>query len=171
MRAAIALAMLMLASTAAPAQQPRRSQRAELTQMLAATEIRVMYIRPVARGRDLFGALVPFGRIWTPSADSAMRVSFSTEVQVEGQPLAAGSYSVWAIPDSAQWTLIFNKRAVAFHLGTYSESNDALRVAARVDSQPHLETLMLSFPVVDAKQAVMRIQWGTTAVSVNITAP
>lgn len=75
--------------------------------MVGDVEIRVMYIRPVARGRALFGSLVPYGRVWTPSADSAMRISFSKDVQLGGQPLEAGSYSVWAIPDSTQWTLTF----------------------------------------------------------------
>jgi hypothetical protein len=137
-------------------------------QMVGATEIRVMYIRPVARGRALFGSLVRYGRVWTPSADSAMRISFSTDVDVEGKPLAAGSYSVWAIPDSTQWTLIFNKTSHAFHVGSYSEKDDALRVTARVDSLPHVETLTLGFPVVDGRKAVMQLHWGTTAVAVNI---
>jgi DUF2911 family protein len=161
----------LLASSAAVAcaQEPRRSQRAELMQMVGATEIRVMYIRPVARGRALFGSLVRYGRVWTPSADSAMRISFSTDVDIEGKPLAAGSYSVWAIPDSTQWTLIFNKTSHAFHIGSYSEKDDALRVTARVDSLPHVETLTLGFPVVDGRKAVMQIHWGGTGVKVEIT--
>lgn len=136
--------------------------------MVGATEIRVMYIRPVARGRALFGALVPYGGVWTPSADSAMRISFSTDVEIEGRPLKAGSYSIWAIPDSTQWTLIFSKKAHAFHLRSYSQSDDALRVTARVDSLPHVETLTLGFPVVDGRRAVMQLQWGTTAVKVGV---
>ena len=56
--------------------------------------------RPVARGRELFGALVPWGRIWTPSADSAARITLSTPIEVNGSRLAAGTYSIWTIPDS-----------------------------------------------------------------------
>ena len=138
--------------------------------MVGATEIRVMYIRPVARGRALFGALVPYRRVWTPSADSAMRISFSTDVEIEGKTLPAGSYSVWAIPDSAQWTLIFNKRPRLFHLGTYVEGDDALRVPAKLEALPHVETLTLDFPVVDGRRAVMRVWWGTVAASVRIDA-
>jgi hypothetical protein len=137
-------------------------------QMVGATEVRVMYIRPVARGRALLGSLVRYGRVWTPSADSAMRISFSTNVDIEGKPLAAGSYSVWAIPDSTQWTVIFNKTSHAFHIGSYSQNEDALRVTARIDSLPHVETLTLGFPVVDGRKAVMQLHWGTTAVKVEI---
>lgn len=140
-------------------------------QMVGETEIRVTYIRPVARGRALFGALVPYGLVWTPSADSAMRISFSKNVQIDGHALPAGSYSVWVIPDSAQWTIIFNRKANAFHLGSYSESEDVVRVRAKVDSFPHVETLTLTFPVVDGRKATMQLHWGTKAVSVAIDAP
>jgi hypothetical protein len=136
--------------------------------MLDSNQIRVRYIRPVARGRALFGSLVPYGKVWTPSADSAMLISFSRDVEIEGKTLPAGSYSVWAIPDSTRWTVIFNKSARVFHLRTYIESEDALRVTARVDSLPHVETLTASFPVVDARKAVLQLQWGATAVSLHL---
>jgi len=136
--------------------------------MLDSNQIRVRYIRPVARGRALFGALVRYGRVWTPSADSAMLISFTRDVEIEGKPLMAGSYSLWAIPDSTQWTVIFNKTSRAFHVGSYSESEDALRVTAKVDSLPHVETLTAGFPLVDGRRAVFRLQWGTTAVALKI---
>lgn len=162
--------LLMALSASTDAQSPRRSQRAELMQMVGDTKIEVMYIRPVARGRELFGKLVPYARMWTPSADSAMRISFSTDVQIDGQTLKAGSYSIWAIPDSTHWTVIFNKNASAFHL-RHREEDDVLRLTAKVDSLPHLETLTLSFPFVDGRKAVMQMQWGPTAVSLAIDAP
>ena len=136
--------------------------------MLDSNQIRVRYIRPVARGRALFGSLVRFGRVWTPSADSAMLISFTRDVEIEGKLLAAGSYSVWAIPDSTQWTLIFNRMPRVFHLGSYSETEDALRVIAKVDSLSYVETLTASFPLVDARKAVFQLQWGTTAVSLKL---
>jgi hypothetical protein len=164
------LAVLMGVSSAEAQSSPRRSQRAELMQMVGETDIHAMYIRPVARGRELFGKLVPYGRVWTPSADSAMRLTFSTDVQVEGQQLKAGSYSVWAIPDSTAWMIVFNKSPNVFHL-SHRPSEDLLKVPARVDSLSHVETLTLSFPVVDGRKAVMQIQWGTVAASIAIEVP
>ena len=163
--------LLVVAGSAADAQsQPRRSQRQELVQLVGETRIEAMYVRPVARGRDLFGALVPYGRVWTPSADSAMRLAFSTDVTVGGRPLKAGSYSVWVIPDTTQWTVIFNAKPNAFHL-VHTPADDVLRVTARVDSLAHVETLTLSFPVVDGRKAVLQIQWGTRAVTLPIEVP
>ena len=170
MRTLVVLALFV--ATVAEAQAPRRSQRQEIVQMVGDTRIEAMYIRPVARGREIWGALVPYGRVWTPSADSVMRLTLNTDVRVAGQALPAGSYGIWAIPDSTSWTVIFSKRAVAFHTsGNYQESNDALRVTATVDSLPHVETLTLSFPVVDGKKAVLQIHWGTKAVTLPIEVP
>jgi hypothetical protein len=150
--------------------EPRKIQRAGIMQRVADTEIRVVYMRPVARGRELFGKLVPFGKMWTPSADSAMRVTFSTDVQIEGQPVKAGSYSVWTIPDSSSWTIILNSNPAVFHL-SHKESEDVIRFTAKAESLPHVETLSLTFPLVDARKAVMQIQWGPTAVALKIDAP
>lgn len=167
----LALVAVLVAFAPVDAQSsPRRSQRAELLQLVGETEVRAMYIRPVARGRELFGKLVPYGRVWTPSADSAMRLTFSTDVQVEGQQLKAGSYSVWVIPDSSAWTIVFNKNPNVFHL-SHRPSDDLLKVPAKMDSLSHVETLMLSFPVVDGRKAIMQIQWGTVAAKVEIEVP
>lgn len=170
MKALLAASALLVVAASAEAQNPRRSQRQEIVQMVGATRIEAMYVRPVARGRELFGALVPYGRLWTPSADSAMRLTFSTDVTIGGQSLKAGSYSVWAFPDTAQWTVVFNANPSAFHL-THSDADDVLKVYAKVDSLPHVETLTLSFPVVDGRKAVMQIQWGNTAITLPIEVP
>lgn len=168
MRVLVVLALFV--ASVAGAQTPRRSQRQEIVQMVGATRIDAMYIRPVARGRDLFGALVPYGKIWTPSADTAMRLTFSTDVTIGGQALKAGSYSVWTIPDTAQWTVVFNAKPNAFHL-THSAADDVLKVTAKVDSLSHVETLTLSFPVVDGRKAVLQIQWGTRAATLPLEVP
>src|SRR5436190_21965783 len=92
------------------------SQRGSVTQMVAFTEISVTYGRPVARGRALFGALVPWDSVWHPGADSATRITFTRAVIVEGMPLPAGEYSLWLIPrESAPWTVIFSRAAHVFH--------------------------------------------------------
>src|SRR3990172_842159 len=80
------------------AQEPRPSQHGSLSQQIAGTLVSIEYNRPVARGRELFGKLVPWGRVWNPGADTATSITLSTSVQVNGQTLAAGTYSLWAEP-------------------------------------------------------------------------
>src|ERR1041385_8180541 len=113
--------ILCCASTLAGAQTAPRSQLGTVAQHIAGTQIDLVYRRPVARGRTLFGALVPWGQLWTPSADSAARLTVSGPIDVNGAALAAGSYAVWAIPDSASWTIVFSSAASVFHLRRPSE--------------------------------------------------
>lgn len=162
----------LLTSGAAEAQGYPFSQRTEVRQNVAFTEIVVRFGRPVARGRALFGRLVPWDRVWNPGADSATRISFSHDVIIEGRPLAAGEYSVWLLPrEGGPWSLIFSRAAHVFHTPYPGADSDALRVDVAPDTASHMETLMLYFPLVLREEAVMRIHWGTTFVAARITAP
>ena len=152
------------------AQSVARSQLGTVTQQVAAARIELLYRRPVAHGRALFGALVPWGKIWTPSADSAARITFSAPVTVNGAALPAGTYGIWTIPDSASWTVIFSGSAAAFHL-RYPDGQDVLRVKATPLHGDHVESLLFAFPMVDADSATLQLRWGTTIVPLSIRAP
>jgi hypothetical protein len=148
------------------------SQRGSVSQNVAHTQITVTYGRPVARGRNLFGGVVPFDRIWHPGADSATRISVSRDVLVEGQPLAAGDYSLWLMPRaSSPWTVMFHRKARAFHLPFPGDDGVALRVDVTPDSASHMETMAVYFPVVVREEATMRIHWGTLTLPIRIRAP
>src|SRR6476660_8535514 len=120
------------------------SQRGSVTQNVALTEIAVTYGRPVARGRALFGKLVPWDSVWHPGADSATRVTLDHDVLLEGQRLAAGEYSLWLIPrESAPWTLIVSHAAHTFHKPYPGSSQDALRVPVTPEHLSTMETLAI----------------------------
>jgi NAD(P)H-dependent flavin oxidoreductase YrpB (nitropropane dioxygenase family) len=164
----VALAGVLGVVSTAHAQQPTpKSQLAAVTQQIAGAKIEVVYRRPVARGRALFGSLVPWGRIWTPSADSAARITISAPITVNGAALAAGTYSIWTIPDSVSWTVVFNSTPAAFHL-RYPADTDVLRVQAAPQKGPHVETLMFAFHSVDGDSATLQMHWGTTIVPLTI---
>jgi hypothetical protein len=152
--------------------QVPRSQHGSVTQRVSTTDITISYNRPVARGRELFGSLVRWGRIWHPGADSATTISFSKNVIIDGHALAASRYSLWTIPDAPPkpWTVIFNRGVGGWHTNYPGESQDALRVTVTPETGTHVETLTYYFPVVDADSAVLRLQWGTTIVPMKIKA-
>jgi Protein of unknown function (DUF2911) len=144
-----------------------KSQRAIVSQMVGATRIEIIYHRPVARGRELFGALVPFDRVWSPSADTAAIFSTTTALTVQGSRLPAGRYSVWAIPGPSMWTVIFSSRVPVFHL-RYRQADDVLRLRIAPRAGEHMETLGFYFPMVDADSAVLNLHWGRTVVPIKI---
>ncbi len=168
-RALIGAALAGLSATACAQETNRKSQLGVVTQWIAGTKVEITYRRPVARGRSLFGALVPYGRVWTPSADTAARISVSAPIQINGASLPAGTYSIWATPDSLDWTIAFNSNATLFHLNV-PPSGDVLRVHAKPGTGEHVETLMFAFPMTDADSARLELRWGTTVVPFAIKA-
>ena len=153
-----------------PLDEVKKSQHGTLTQTVANTEISIVYNRPVARGRELFGALLPYGEIWHPGADDASTIEFSRDVLIAGLPLPAGTYSLWTIPMPDEWTIIFSTAADVFH-EPYPDGQDALRITVRPEMGTHMETMAFYFAVVEAKDAVLRLHWGDTFVAIPITVP
>jgi hypothetical protein len=145
------------------------SQYQSVTQSVGWVDVTVEYRRPVARGRDLFGALVPFDRAWTPAADSAAVVTFSDDVWVEGMEVPRGSYSLWLIPRSTPqaWTVILSRAARVFH-SPYPEGDDLLRLEVMPTSAPHVENLQMSFPWVVGPDASLHMQWGEVVLPLRI---
>jgi hypothetical protein len=160
---------------AALGQQPpaiKASQHGTVTQQVGATTITIEYNRPVARGRDLFGALVPYDRVWCPGADECTTISVSTDITIEGKTLPAGTYTLWAKPGETKWSMIINRAHPTFHTRYQTVADQdflTLEVTPRTGS--HMETLAFYFPVVTAKHAELVFHWGTVVVPLAIDVP
>jgi hypothetical protein len=166
----LATAVFLASHVQLLAQPVPRSQRGTVSQQVAGTRITIEYDRPVARGRDLFGALVPWGRVWSPSANTAAVITLSTEVRVNDRPLGAGSYSLWTEPGPDRWTVIFSRVHPAFHL-RYPAGQDALRVEAVPREGTHMETLAFYFPVAADRHGELVLHWGTVVVPIRLDVP
>jgi len=152
------------------AQGPKPSQRGGVTQRIADTTITIDYSRPVARGRELFGKLVPWGKIWCPGADDATTIEVTTDVTIDGQPLPKGKYSVWTEPNADKWALMFSRQAAVWHT-RYPAGQDALRLEITPRAGAHMETLAFYFPVVDGKKGELVLHWGTVVVPMAVEVP
>lgn len=171
LRLLCALAFLVFAPEV-EAQMYPFSQRGTVSQSVAFTHVAIEYGRPTARGRTLFGALVPWDSVWHPGADAATEISFSRDVMLEGHQVKAGKYTTWLIPRaSGAWTFILNRSVGISHTPYPGASTDALRVDVRPDSASHLETLTYLFPMVSREDATLRIQWGTLGITLALKAP
>lgn len=154
-----------------PLEKVQKSQAAAVSQRVANTEIAITFSRPVARGRALFGALVPYDQVWNPGADQATAIAFTRDAHVNDQALQAGKYSVWAIPRAEKWTVIFSRAADVYHTPYPGEAQDALRLEVAPEKGDHMETLTFYFPVVEGKEAMLRLHWGEVMVPLSIRVP
>jgi len=164
--------VLAAAALAAPAfaqfEAPQPSPKATLTQRVGLTDVSLSYSRPSVKGRAIWGELVPFDKPWRTGANQATTITFSDDVTVEGQKLAAGTYSIVTIPGKGEWTVIFNNDTKLWWETEYDAAKDALRVKAKPQAGEMVETLAIGFPTVGPSSAVLAIAWEKVRVAVTI---
>ena len=167
-----ALGLATLVASSAHGQGFPASQRQTIAQNVALTKIEITYGRPVARGRELWGKLVPWDEVWHPGADKATRLKTDHDITVDGKALKAGEYSIWLVArDGKPWTVIFNSMFDTWHRPYVGEATEVLRVDVTPETVTHVESLTIDFPSVLNEDATLRIHWGTQAVSMKIKAP
>jgi hypothetical protein len=151
--------------------QVRASERGTVSQVVDGTTITVDYSRPVARGRSpLFGRVVRWGATWTPGANWATTLELSNDVQVNGQPVAKGKYSMWVIPrENEDWTVFLSSSVRVFHTQKQKVDEAKATFTVKPKEMSHLEVLTWSFPEVSSQGTTLQLQWGTTALPLQIT--
>lgn len=177
-------AFVLVASQGVSAQLrlPRPSPKASVMQTVGVTDITITYSRPAVKGRKIWGdwpadakgegtldnqnarpkdaPIVPWGHVWRTGANEATQFVVTDDVTINGQKLAAGSYSLHTIPTKDEWTIVFNGTANQWGSFSYDPSKDTLRVKAKpqwVKENEELLTYTID-PAGDAS-AVVNIQW------------
>ncbi|MDQ8185547.1 DUF2911 domain-containing protein [Pelagicoccus sp. SDUM812002] len=160
---------------------PQASPAASITQTVGITEISVSYSRPSVNGRQIWGDLVPFGLTnlgwtgedeaapWRAGANENTVVTFEHDVNVEGQPIAAGSYGLHLIIEkSGETTVIFSNDFQAWGSYFYDPTKDALRVNVTSHERDHLEQLTYNFVDVKKSSAVLTLDWEKKSIPIHI---
>jgi len=158
------LSILTLASIAAMAQadkSKRPSPPAKATATLArGTVITIDYSQPSLKGRKIGTEIVPYGEIWRTGANEATVFEVSKDVFINGQPLAAGKYGLYSLPNENEWVIIFNKTWNQW--GTkYDQAADALRIKV-TPGNVDASTEKMTFQV--ANDGKVSLLWGNLSV-------
>ncbi|MDZ7605971.1 MAG: DUF2911 domain-containing protein [Cyclobacteriaceae bacterium] len=168
----IALALFCLAIFTANAQveMPSPSPTATISQKVGLTDVSIEYSRPSMKGRQIYGNLVPYGKIWRTGANMATKLTFGDDVKIAGKDLKAGTYALFTIPGEKEWTVIFNKNANQGGTADYKEEEDALRVTIpAINIAPtKVETFLINIEDMKASSAVIEIIWESTVVQVPL---
>lgn len=146
---------------------PAPSPAATLTQVVGVTKISIDYSRPSLRGREIFGKLIPFDKVYRTGANAATKIETSGDITVQGKPLKAGKYAIMSIPGQSSWTVIFSKDLNVSEQ-SYSQSNDVLRVTAPAQTVPTVESFTIDFSDVKDDAATLNISWEKMRVSLAI---
>lgn len=176
-------ALALVASAQVRPPVPRPSQKGSVMQTIGTTEVAITYSRPAVTGRIIWGdwptpvageatlddqnarpknaPIVPWGHIWRAGANEATLFVVADDVLVNGQPLAAGKYSLHTIPSKdGDWTVIFNKNDGQWGSFRYDAKDDALRVKTRAEpTADSMELLTYSIDPVTETSARVNLRW------------
>lgn len=131
-------------------------------------KITINYYTPSMHGRKIFGALVPFGRVWATGANYATKITTEAPMRIGDLELPKGEHSIWTIPGEKEWTLIINNETGQFHLN-YNSSLDLGRTKMKVSSLPSpVETLHIGVRSEGGNKGTLFIDWEKTEASVPL---
>jgi hypothetical protein len=160
-------AVLVLAGTAVA--QRYTSPAAHDSAKIAGKQIRVDYYAPSMHGRKIMGSLVPWGRVWCPGANVATGLTTEAPLQIGTLKLPKGTWSIWAIPEEKQWTLVVNKQSGQHHLD-YDPAEDfgRTRMSVKMLASP-VETLRIEVSANGGNKGTLAIRWENTEASIPFT--
>jgi hypothetical protein len=193
---AVVFVLCFAVSAVAQITVPRPSQKASVMQTVGVTDITITYSRPGVKGRKIWGdplpgqtatgeatldnqntrpkdaVIVPYGHVWRTGANEATTFAVTDDVLINGQKLAAGSYSLHTIPTKDEWTIVFNGTANQWGSFNYDPAKDTLRVKAKPQwVNENQEWLEFSFDPVTEDSAQVNIRWEKASVPFTVKVP
>lgn len=149
---------------------PQPSSGQTVIQDFGLGKVTLEYSRPVAKGREIFGGLVPYNEIWRTGANSATTLTFTDEVTFGGQKVAAGTYALFTIPGKDEWTVVLNSAAKQWGAYNHKDADDVVRVKVKSAKTPaKVETFTIQFTNVTPGTMDLNIAWDNTQVNVPLT--
>lgn len=148
---------------------PPPSPYAEFTQMVGYTKVGIEYSRPSMRKRTIFGGLVPYGEVWRTGANASTKISFNSDVTIEGKELPHGTYSLLTIPREDSWIIIFNNDLDLRGTRNYDVGKDQLRVEVPTQNiDCHFETFLIDVGELTSSTATVQLIWENTIVKFSV---
>lgn len=167
------LAIVASLTVEAQINTPAPSPSAKLMQTVGLTEVMIDYSRPNMRGREVYGNLVPFDKLWRTGANAYTKITFDTDVTIGGKEVKAGTYSIFTKPGASNWEVFFYTDIVGG--GTPSKWEESKVVASlsvpvyKMDMP--VETFTITVDDVMSNGASIGIIWENTYVAVPFTVP
>jgi Protein of unknown function (DUF2911) len=149
---------------------PAASQHAVVKQRVGLTDVELDYSRPNKNGREIFGGLVPYGKLWRTGANAVTKIRVSHPVTLGGKEIPAGEYALFTIPTANEWTIIVSKDAKMQSWTDYKQENDAARFTAKPEPiADTIETFTIELGDVKGASATLNFLWDKTRVPVKLT--
>lgn len=144
----------------------RKSKNGKTEATIDGATVIIEYGRPKVRGRDVWGGIVPYDKVWRTGADEATTFTVDQDVMIEGKKLAAGTYSLFTVPGEESWEIVWNEVAEQWGAYEYDSGKDALRVEVTPHGlEEHVEEMDF---IVDGSTVMLR--WESLGVPFKVDA-
>jgi len=152
----------------APAPSPLQTVK----QAFALSDITVEYSRPSAKGRSVYGDVVPFGKVWRTGANGATKITFGEDVKVEGNAVSAGTYALYTTPNKDSWEIMFYKDlTLGGNIADYKKENEVVRFTVKTKVlNDKVETFSIYIADITSTTANIELNWEKTRVAFNVVA-
>ena len=146
------------------------SPSASFEQELGSTMIKVSYSRPLARGRKIFGEVVPFEKLWRTGASDCTSITTNEDIVFGNTTLKMGSYSIFSIPSKKEWTIIVNTDTTLHGDSGYDAKKDVFRFTVPVESVPSFyETFTIELNDINSKgEGFLKLIWENTLIKIPL---
>ena len=164
------LYILFLNPVRAQVQLPSPSSTQIIKQDFGMGSIELTYSRPSAKGRVVFGDLVPYGKLWRTGANEATRIVFTTPVEIGGKKLDTGTYVLYTIPAEDEWEVIINKGKNNWGIDGYKESEDVIHFSIPVVKVPtKIETFTIQFANIKPESCELQLMWDKKIIAIPVS--
>ncbi|WP_163401356.1 DUF2911 domain-containing protein [Flavobacterium fluviatile] len=152
---------------------PQASPKGYIKQTVGLTDVEVTYSRPGARGRAVFGNLVPFGKLWRTGANENTIINFGDDVVIDGKTLKKGKYAIYTIPRIESWEVIFYLSTDNWGLPeNWSDAYVALRTTVKEDALPTpVETFTIGINNLDQNSGHLEMAWENSHIALKFEVP
>jgi len=170
-----ALAIVAITTSSISAQQlkvPAPSPLQTVKQAFALSDITVEYSRPSAKGRVIYGDVVPFGKVWRTGANAATKITFGEDVKVEGMDVKAGTYAIYSVPNKDTWEIMLYKDlTMGGDVASYKKEDELIRFVVKPTAiAEKVETFTINVADVTSSTSNIELVWEKTRVAFKVVA-
>lgn len=151
---------------------PAPSPSQTLKQSFALSEVSIEYSRPSAKGRVIFGDVVPFGKMWRTGANASTKITLAEAVTIQGTKVEPGTYAIYTIPNKESWEVLFYKDLkLGGSVNDYNKENELFRCTVKPSKLTEkVETFTINFNDITPNSCKLELSWENTKVALNVTA-
>ena len=164
--------VLAISQLQAQIKTPSPSPLGIIQQKVGLADVEIQYSRPGVKDRVIFGGLLQYGEIWRTGANAATRISFSDDVELAGQKVAAGEYAIYTIPGKDEWAFIlYSDLSLGGNVDNYKAENEVLNLKVKPENLPmKIETLTFDIGHIRNSSALISLMWENTKLTISLEA-